>query len=94
MTTEGSIIPIERDLDILLAQTTFQDMSDSEIQKIIEFYKKTSYDTGYTTGYEDARTKYEQEELKHSDKILSDMLYTIQNTDFAPKLIAINGGEI
>ena len=37
MPTEGEIIPIERDIQQLLNETTYQGMTDSEIQKIIDY---------------------------------------------------------
>lgn len=37
MTTDGAIIPIERDLDTLLKLDTYQGMSDGEIKKIIGY---------------------------------------------------------
>lgn len=37
MTTDGTIIPIERDLDTLLKLDTYQGMSDDEIKKIIGY---------------------------------------------------------
>lgn len=37
MTTDGTIIPIVRDLDTLLKLDTYQGMSDDEIKKIIGY---------------------------------------------------------
>lgn len=37
MTTDGTIIPIERDLDKLLKLDTYQGMSDTEINKVIGY---------------------------------------------------------
>ena len=37
MTTDGTIIPIERDMDTLLKLDTYQGMSDDEIKKIIGY---------------------------------------------------------
>lgn len=37
MTTEGEIIPIERDIHQLLNESTYQGMTDAEIQKIIDY---------------------------------------------------------
>lgn len=37
MTTEGEIIPMQRDLDVLLLMDTYQGMTDAEIQSIIDY---------------------------------------------------------
>lgn len=38
MPTEGEIIPIERDIQQLLNESTYQGMTDTEIRKIIDYY--------------------------------------------------------
>lgn len=37
MTTEGEIIELVRDLNVLLKMDSYQDMSDAEIQSIIDY---------------------------------------------------------
>lgn len=37
MTTEGNIIPIKHDIDVLLHMESYQDMTDEEIDSIIEY---------------------------------------------------------
>ena len=41
MTTDG-IIELQRDVNVLLELDTFQDMTDAEIQSIIDFYKEVA----------------------------------------------------
>ena len=37
MTTEGEIIELVRDVNVLLMMDSYQDMSDAEIQSVIDF---------------------------------------------------------
>lgn len=37
MTTEGQIIELVRDVNVLLMMDSYQDMSDAEIQSVIDF---------------------------------------------------------
>lgn len=37
MTTEGNLVPIVRDINVLLHESTYQGMSDAEIQAIIDY---------------------------------------------------------
>ena len=37
MTTEGELIPIKRDINVLLKMDSYQDMTDEEIDAIIEY---------------------------------------------------------
>ena len=38
MTTDGQIIEYVRDIDVLLEMDSYQDMSDAEIQSVIDYY--------------------------------------------------------
>lgn len=38
MTTDGQIVELVRDIDVLLEMNSYQDMSDAEIQSVIDYY--------------------------------------------------------
>lgn len=38
MTTEGGIVPVVRDISVLLSLDTFQGMTDEEIQSLIDYH--------------------------------------------------------
>lgn len=54
------IIEQPRDIDTLLKSTTYQGMTDDEIQMIVDF----TADTNYKRGYADARVDNESDRLK------------------------------
>lgn len=61
-TTDEStgIIEQPRDLDTLLKSTTYQGMTDEEIQRIIDF----TADMNYKKGYAEARIENEEDRMK------------------------------
>lgn len=44
MTTEGEIIEMVRDVDVLLMLDTYQGMSDAEIQSLIDYHASVAAD--------------------------------------------------
>lgn len=46
MTTEGELIPVVRDVNILLELDTYQGMSDAEIQSLIDYHVSCAKDEG------------------------------------------------
>ena len=63
MTTEGEIIEFQRDVNVLLLMDSYQDMTDAEIESIIEFKMGMARDAGYHQAMEDARLVAENQLL-------------------------------
>ena len=63
MTTEGEIIEFQRDVNVLLLMDSYQDMTDAEIESIIEFKMGMAHDAGYHQAMEDARLVAENQLL-------------------------------
>ena len=64
MTTDG-IIELQRDVNVLLLMESYQDMTDAEIDSIIEFKMDMAHDEGYHEAMEDARLVAENQ-LMHA----------------------------
>lgn len=63
MTTEGEIVEFQRDVNVLLLMDSYQDMTDAEIESIIEFKMGMAHDEGYHQAMEDTRLVAENQLL-------------------------------
>ena len=92
MTTDN-IIPLVRNINILLAETTYQNMSDDEIDAIISYEKDLSYQNGYTQARIDMQADEYNSILEKSNEtanMLVEMMHEIHNT--MPQFINLDFG--
>lgn len=61
MTTDGQIIELVRDIDVLLEMDSYQDMSDAEIQSVIDYYVEDAKRTARNELLVDTQFKEERE---------------------------------
>ena len=54
MTTDGQIIELQRDLNVLLEMESYQDMTDAEIQSIIDYKVGIARRDGYQDAVHDS----------------------------------------
>ena len=95
MTTDN-IIPVVRDVNILLSLDTYQGMSDEEIDSIIEFKKQMSYNEGYNTAVEERANDAYTSILEMYGKLCEDTRAEMERIHAStPQFITLDfGGEV
>lgn len=77
--TDGLIELPDRTIDELLKLDTYQDMSDSEIQTIIDYYKRLSYESALSTAEIAAHTEAMNTMIERNDANSATLLDMVQS---------------
>ena len=80
-----------RDISTLLKLESYQDMTDEEINLIIDFWKEDKYKDGYFAGYNDGVSETENKKNEAMEIALNNALAAVQNANFMPQYISVEG---
>ncbi len=95
MTTDGEVIEYVRDINVLLQMDTFQDMSDAEIQSIIDYKVSVAERRATISAHDDAMAENGRAMVQaqaESARKCSDMLQSLLRTSVP--YVNVTGEEV
>lgn len=88
---EGLVELPDRTIDELLKLETYQDMSDSEIQTIIDYYKRLAYESALNTAEIAAHTDAMNTMVERNDANRNSLMSVVQSiVTSMPEMVVVS----